>query len=143
MDYIFNFNSISSSKEGCEEPCSGQQLNNGATFTALSLKRKQGKNLLHTGWCVQGTVCPGTPLSLRVEQQEYQVGASIKTRKRMILDWVLVHIYCKCVCVSISIKMQKLHGCSNLPEPLNRPAGLVWQLVQYEHQDDTSSLGYI
>lgn len=26
---------------------------------------------------------------------------------------------------------------------LNRPAGLVWQHVQYEHQDDTSSLGYI
>lgn len=40
MDYIFNSNSISSSKKGCEQPCSGQQLNNGATFTAVSLREK-------------------------------------------------------------------------------------------------------
>lgn len=36
--------------------------------------------------------------------------------------------------------MQNRHGCSDLPGPLNRPAGLVWHHVQYEYRDDTSTL---
>lgn len=91
---------------------------------------------------------PGTPLSLRVrvEQQEYQVGGSRKSRDRMrclIGCWCTYINVRVCERVCIAIKMQNLHGCSNLPVPLDRPAGLAWQQVQHLHRDATASLGYI
>lgn len=60
--------------------------------------------------------------------------------------WVLVHIQDINVCVWVGAyhyKNAKPAWVQQSARAPNRPAGLVWQHVQYEHQDDTSSLGYI
>lgn len=73
MDYIFNFPSVAAPEEGCDEPCSGQPLNNsGAAFPAL--ERHQS-------------------LRVCVQQQECQVGASAKTRRRR-RKRMSVSVYC-------------------------------------------------
>lgn len=136
MDYIFKFNSISAPKKLL---MSRVLLNNETTELHLvhqvSSKREK-QQLAHGPACSQ----PSLPWNTSIPTGISGWRQHKDKQKNVMPFWVLVHIH-KCACVTI--KMQNLHGCSNVPAPLNRPAGLVWQHVQYEQQDDTSSLGYI
>lgn len=138
MDYIFNFNS---SLDPEKVPTSLVLVSNGPTAPRLLRRvssRREKQHLAPGNTSIPARACGATGISSWRQQEEQG--------QDEMPYWVLVHIYkCACVCerVCIAIKMQNLHGCSNLPVPLDRPAGLAWQQVQHVHRDATASLGYI